>query len=1047
MAIPARIVITASSEEPSHELRLVESLACSAAGPDEAEERVGAAPDAVADAPAAPPKSTGIQSAAKVPKEQGGSSEVDGSTPDVHVKAAVAAGSAVLTTLARRSAALLPGSLVSAMLAEAGITDATVLAAMGIGGGALELADGWSSQDWAVFHHHGLVGRGNVLHAAHLQALNLPTRDPRAPELVTGWARMMPPGKRTTLGTAAGIVCAPSITDEPRVVLVDGPLLGLQLAQAGVAGVALVDEAEALVPLRDWLARRDVLLVGRRHGRLAALQHALGNACRAAPLVLVGEPGQWREEAFTALGVDRAVFALPAAAPAAITPRLLLDLHAAAREAVARGHGHEVLRLLGLDGPAVADIYEVGVLPPGYRDALDRTSARALLGHRLGGAALIPARDEHGVVVDLWVVHPDGAAFGLFRSLAGLLASAVASAFRSLVVVDRVSDLGGLAREGRQDVLLMRSVEDARVNAARMRCHGVEVVELHVSGDTAAYAAAFTAAGITATMPAPAATPRGPVAVVDATVPGLVPLMADESVATVAAPAAALPGPALVDHDRAAHRATFTAGPLTYVAEVPIGSDTRSEVTVRGPRGHLLADRCDWSSAAARARFVACLAPTAGAEPAVLDADLVAVHAAVRALATPVAAERVAPPMTDEERLAAMELLRAEDLLTQVSADLGELGWVGEEPVRALLYLTAIGRKLADPLWSALTATAGAADPQGLRLIADLTPPEDLVPLAALTDAAWLHEHPAALRHALVVVDDPGALPGHSLMALRQLDASGAVTPGHVRSPAQRPGQARSTAVVARGPVALLAIAAGRLGDPLAGRCLAVLVDESAAQTARVLAAQRQRRADPARYAVSPERRTVLCQRHHHAQRLLAAAAVVIPFAESIRFPATAVRHRGDQRRFLALVEACALLHQHRRLRDAGRVVADRRDFDIAARLFAATGTLDGSGMSRHASALLEALWARGSATTATMDDVRQVMPDWTDYAARAAVAELVALEYLAASRGGRGRARSYRLTGTATPHRPTITLADPTHLDAVREFADVRETGSRTLP
>ena len=65
---------------------------------------------------------------------------------------------------------------------------------------------------------------------------------------------------------------------------------------------------------------------------------------------------------------------------------------------------------------------------------------------------------------------------------------------------------------------------------------------------------------------------------------------------------------------------------------------------------------------------------------------------------------------------------------------------------------------------------------------------------------------------------------------------------------------------------------------------------------------------------------------------LLKVATVVIPWAERLAevFPSGEVRARRDFPRVLALVEACALLHQRQRPRDEdGRVIATREDWAI----------------------------------------------------------------------------------------------------------------------
>jgi len=62
-----------------------------------------------------------------------------------------------------------------------------------------------------------------------------------------------------------------------------------------------------------------------------------------------------------------------------------------------------------------------------------------------------------------------------------------------------------------------------------------------------------------------------------------------------------------------------------------------------------------------------------------------------------------------------------------------------------------------------------------------------------------------------------------------------------------------------------------------------------------------------------------------NAQRLLAPVEVLNPFAPQLTFPATRTRNRRDHEKYLTLIDAIALLHQHQRARGrheaAGRLV------------------------------------------------------------------------------------------------------------------------------
>src|SRR5262249_40903010 len=128
------------------------------------------------------------------------------------------------------------------------------------------------------------------------------------------------------------------------------------------------------------------------------------------------------------------------------------------------------------------------------------------------------------------------------------------------------------------------------------------------------------------------------------------------------------------------------------------------------------------------------------------------------------------------------------------------------------------------------------------------------------------------------------------------------------------------------------------------------------------------------------------------------------------------IRHRREQERFLNLIEASALLHQHQRLKSKNAsgeafIVADTKDFEIAAGLAADSIGRAGDELSTTARSLLALIRATNT-DGMTMDDLKALRPDWTRYRFRMGLDELLKLEILTSPRGGRGRAREYQLQG-----------------------------------
>jgi len=90
-------------------------------------------------------------------------------------------------------------------------------------------------------------------------------------------------------------------------------------------------------------------------------------------------------------------------------------------------------------------------------------------------------------------------------------------------------------------------------------------------------------------------------------------------------------------------------------------------------------------------------------------------------------------------------------------------------------------------------------------------------------------------------------------------------------------------------------------------------VDESAAQTERIHRVQRERRTLAG--LLAHEQRKDLLTQLRNAQRLLSPLAVVNPFAPALTFATARTRNRRDHEKYLTLIDAIALLHQHQRQR------------------------------------------------------------------------------------------------------------------------------------
>jgi len=905
-------------------------------------------------------------------------------------------------------------------LREQGITDATVIARyrLGVGDDGIPV-----DFDQAELHDLGLLasrgGNRNLLAAPGVRQFTFEPPDVQQPVGVITCTPAQ--NKHRFLTHPRGLGCADDINDNRRIILGDSTLLMLRLAQAGIAGAAVAEDPAVLAPIRDWLADRDLFVAAYREGPRQRLLSALKDlGLEATPLNLAHPLHLSERRSLDLLGFDPDELRGDIEKPP-ITPQLLHDLHAYAVSRIESGEAAEALAHAEADDADYIRSLGVGYLPPDYQDTVSAATRQALRGQRLGRTLIIPAADERGEIVDFLIVHAhEGGQShdGLFEEPRGLLCARVVGAAEQLVVTDTFRWAARLYRQGYCDLLLLRGPTDAIANAERIARAGVRQVTIRAWRNGEEIANAFRGVGIFVRVETAAVTGEDRVTVPTKVVsPPAIASKAPSSVQVIDTAPATEPAPddqtddlRLVEFDADDDVAIFEAGPVRYA--IQLGEPDlrqRQVVARRGKATHQ--DRITLDTTAQIERFASSASRRIGFDASVIVRHL---REAWRQVQAHEQAEDALPVviLDDEEQADAEALLRRPDLLQLVIDDLTTLGWVGEDQAKGLLYLTAISRLLPEPVWGVYQASTGAAPWRSMGLIAALTPPEGCLVFHRLTEALLRQTDGKSLRHRVLFVDRAEGMRPEAAVALRAMGEWGSVGWQQVLAADGVDGSAHRMGLLgeAQGPVAVLAAAAGDLDLRCRDSFLAIPVDESPEQTAAILAAQRQQHGNT---GPTPEQVQAIIARHHGMQRLLRPSTVVIPFAERIAFPMTSVRHRREHAFFLGLIEASTLLHQFQRERDAdGVLIADEIDFENARTLSAHfLGVSAAGGLSAHGRHLLQRLFATGT-TDFTLADLGELVPDWTYYTYRAAAEELVHMGHCTGSGGGRGRKRTYTLTG-----------------------------------
>jgi DNA primase catalytic core len=397
--------------------------------------------------------------------------------------------------------------------------------------------------------------------------------------------------------------------------------------------------------------------------------------------------------------------------------------------------------------------------------------------------------------------------------------------------------------------------------------------------------------------------------------------------------------------------------------------------------------------------------------------------------------------LTDEERAAAMELLRDPRLLDRIVEDFARCGMVGEETNKLVGYLGVVSRHLEAPLAVIVQSSSAAGKSSLMDAVLAFVPEEQRVQYSAMTGQSLFYMGETDLQHkVLAIVEEGGAQ--RASYALKLLQSEGELT---IASTGKDPVSGRHITHEYRvkGPVMIfLTTTAIDIDEELLNRCLVLTVNEDRAQTQAIHRVQRE--AQTLEGFLRKRERDALLKLHRNAQRLLRPMTVINEHAPELSFPDSMTRTRRDHMKFLTLIRSIALLHQHQRtvktVTSMGQpmqyIETTGEDVELAKKLIHEVLGRSLDELPPHTRRLLllidgmvaeecERQKIERSEYRFSRRDVREFSA-WSDSQLKRHLARLEELEYLIVHRGGRGQSFVYELfferkTDAARPALPGL--------------------------
>ena len=197
-----------------------------------------------------------------------------------------------------------------------------------------------------------------------------------------------------------------------------------------------------------------------------------------------------------------------------------------------------------------------------------------------------------------------------------------------------------------------------------------------------------------------------------------------------------------------------------------------------------------------------------------------------------------------------------------------------------------------------------------MEAVLAMVPPEDKTQYSAMTGQSLFYLGETDMQHKILAIAEEEGV-RQAAYALKLLQSDGELTMASTGKD-DVTGNLVTKQYKVKGPIMLmLTTTAIDVDEELMNRCLVLTVNESREQTKAIHARQRAKQTLQGLLAANDK--TAITECHQNAQRLLKPVLVVNPYADQLTFLDDQTRTRRDHMKYLTLIRAIALLHQHQR--------------------------------------------------------------------------------------------------------------------------------------
>lgn len=360
--------------------------------------------------------------------------------------------------------------------------------------------------------------------------------------------------------------------------------------------------------------------------------------------------------------------------------------------------------------------------------------------------------------------------------------------------------------------------------------------------------------------------------------------------------------------------AVFVFSPLSYHLRglKAKSSESMTVILTTTHKNERYTDRIDLYLSAKRRSYANAVSAKLIVQPAKVEEDLLEILAQVECLQLKEKEEGKEKEskvyqMTLAEKNEALFFLKSKNLIEQIKRDITQLGYVGQDREKLLLYLSASSRITEQPFHVFIRSTSSSGKSDMMEKVISLFPPEKVESFSRISNQSLFYME--SLKNKVVIVDEQSGIEGAEL-AMRSLMSQGKLSLAVVQRDPQT-GESKTVTIEVEGPCAVWSSTTHARTEDNMNRVFECFLDETPSQTKQIHELQRK--------TFSPlgwdkkNRSEKVINTHRNAQRLLKNLKVHIPFSDKINFPHHSPRTRRDFMRFLSLIANIALLHQYQR--------------------------------------------------------------------------------------------------------------------------------------